>query len=163
MSFTSFSFCPTTFRSMSFLSISFTSIALQSLPTPLTPYLYGPSASPFPLRSYPSGLGASGRLMDLGRKGKHSHPYDLRKKRFSTSAPRVAHDLISQTAPPRSDKRGKLFAHISGSSGIWSGRIQEGGFLMINASINHSKYRMSYFSSGKRMEIGKKVVNLWEI
>lgn len=33
---------------------------------------------------------------------------------------------------------------------------------MINASINHSKYRMSHISSGKRMEIGKKVVNLWE-
>ncbi len=33
---------------------------------------------------------------------------------------------------------------------------------MINASINHSKYRMSHISSGKKMEIGKKVVNLWE-
>ena len=34
---------------------------------------------------------------------------------------------------------------------------------MINASINHSNYRMSHISSGKRQRIGKKVVNLWEI
>mgnify|MGYP004512897541 CR=1 FL=1 len=130
---------------------------------PFTPYLYSPSAPPFPLPLLSEW--AWRKQKAYGPPGaKVSIPIHTTKKNASfrlcsTGGARP----LSQATPPRSDKRGKLFAHISGSSGIWGGRIQEGGFLMINASINHSKYRMSHISSGKRMEIGKKVVNLWEI
>ena len=76
--------CLMSFTSLSFRFISIASIALQSLLIPLTPYLYSPSASPFPhgppIRV---GLAQAEGLWTSGRKGKHSHPYDLRKKRFS--------------------------------------------------------------------------------
>lgn len=95
------SFTFLSFRFMSFASTSIASIALQSLPIPLTPYLYSPSASPFPLAPpIRVDLAQTEGLWTSGRKGKHSHPYDLRKKRVSASAPRVAQGTFRRLPHP---------------------------------------------------------------